>query len=104
MFRWLNPRHCVPPHRVTHEERLIALVDSLSSDGWKPGEPALIGYEEPDGTIQLVSGSHRWAAAAHLDLPLPVYILPRAHMDAIWGTDAWVALLAHPPTLHEVSA
>lgn len=98
-FRWLDAAACDPPHRVTHAEKFDAIAASLAASGWKPDEPVLLGYER-EGRVQLITGSHRHAAARALRLPLPVLI--RHDVDALWGTDGWVRMIAQPPRLQEI--
>lgn len=102
-FQWLNPRVCEPPHRVTHPEKFDRLVASLAANGWRRDCPVLLGYEaEDDGVVYLVSGSHRHAAAAALQQPIPVWVYTAEEIDTHWGHESWVQLIAHPPLLGEV--
>lgn len=98
-YEWLRPEQCDPPHRVTDEDRLGALVEALT-DGWGVGQPALIGYHI-DGRVQLISGSHRHAAARINDQRIPVKVYSCSFIQSIWGTDDWLTLLASPPTVKE---
>lgn len=93
---WLHPRKMRPPHQVTDAERALALRDGLKKFGWKKGSPALLGYWD-HGRIQLISGSHRWAACMSLNIRIPVYVVGREYLRRIWGTEQWVKLVAHPP-------
>ena len=84
---WCEMGSLDPPHRVTHPERVDLLSLSLSVSGWRG--PSLVGYPL-DGRVQLLSGTHRLAAARHLGwLGVPVRILTREAVERAWGTDAW---------------
>lgn len=55
--------------------------------------PALVGYRWK-GRVQLLSGSHRWAAAVLAQLPvIPVVVLPLERVEAAWGTEAWAEVM-----------
>ena len=84
---------CDPPHRVTHDEKQQALAASLCKRGWHG--PPLIGYRTDDGRIQLLSGSHRYAAAAQVQqMTLPVRVYPEWFVRALQGdTDRWSWLM-----------
>jgi hypothetical protein len=100
MIEWLRPEDCAPPHRVTCDRHAQALTRSLATDGWMIGKPALLGYTggPHDGPrVQLISGSHRWAAASALGMLIPVYVMTYEQVFDMCGTDAWVHALAHPP-------
>lgn len=94
----LDPVHLVAPHRVTRPEHVEGLISSIEERGWDG--PPLIGYwlqRPPDdlrGGIQLLSGTHRRAAAVHLGISVPVVVYPRAVVEAVWGTDRWSELMA----------
>ena len=94
---WLDPKQCDPPHRVTHRDRFRALVESLERDGWRTGEPACLGYRRETGRVQLVSGSHRWAACRVLRRRIPVAVVSERQAYAWWGTASWVGWLRQPP-------
>jgi hypothetical protein len=89
--RWVTPKSCTPPHRITHPEKFVELSRQFSTQGWDINHPALIGYQLEK--IQLISGSHRWAAALKADIKIPVILYPYSKIRAIWGTDEWLALL-----------
>jgi ParB-like chromosome segregation protein Spo0J len=83
----------MPPHRITHPEKFEQLVNEFDTNGWDITEPVLIGYAWEE-KIQLVSGSHRWAAAQEVDMLIPVEVYSYQYMSEIWGTEKWVELLA----------
>lgn len=53
--------------------------------GWAQDAPKLVGYRLPSGKIQLLSGSHRWAAAQAVGLALPVVVWSEAEVRDAWG-------------------
>lgn len=88
-FFWLEPVSCDPPHGVSHPEKVQALADAFDRTGWGVSCPVLVGYPL-DGRVQLLSGSHRWAAATHARIQIPVVIVPFADVEAAYGDlDAW---------------
>jgi hypothetical protein len=92
---WINPYLCRPPHRLTHPDKFEELVEVFEQNGWGDGYPALIGYKY-ESYIQLVSGTHRWFAAATVDMDIPVVLYTAEHMNEIWGTDRWVEMIRNP--------
>ena len=93
MIHWLPPSACFPPHRVTHPEKLIQLHRDFITEGWDMSQPFLVGYPYGEG-IQLISGSHRWAAAAEAGIKIPVKIVPYHEVWASWGNlERWGNLL-----------
>ena len=85
---------CIPPHSVSDKGRIGRLCLSFSRYGW--GEyPALVGYVW-QGRVQLLSGSHRWAAAQQVGLSrIPVVVVPYMLVEASWGSlPAWKRLMA----------
>jgi ParB-like chromosome segregation protein Spo0J len=82
---------CSPPHRITHEEKLRSLTQSMRQGGWV-GRP-LIGYTAASG-IQLISGSHRIVAAKDAGLAtVPVKVYTENYIKQIWGTDEWLEVM-----------
>ena len=96
--KWINPKFCTPPHRVTHPDKFIDLCEQFTKNGWNTEEPALVGYQYMG--IQLISGSHRWAAAINSNIKIPVIIYPYKTILRIWGTDDWLQLLQ---SVHNIS-
>lgn len=90
---WLQPSACFPPHRVTHPAKLLGLYRDFVDNGWDTSKPALVGYPWGEG-IQLISGSHRHAAALEAGIRIPVEIVPYSQVWATWGhLERWAALL-----------
>ena len=91
MNEWTAIALLDPPHKVTYPEYVEALCDALLTVGWDG--PDLVGYPLGD-RIQLLSGSHRYAAAILAGMmSVPVRIVPYAKVVAAWGTDAWTAIM-----------
>ena len=86
------PEYCRPPHRVTRPDNYEFLVNEFRLNGWGEDYPSLIGYPFED-YYQLVSGSHRWAAALEAGIMIPVDLYSYEFVKAIWGTDDWLLLL-----------
>jgi hypothetical protein len=95
--RWIDPKSCKPPHRVTHQDKFIDLCEQFAHCGWDTKKPTLVGYQWKG--IQLISGSHRWAAAKHSNIKIPVIIYPYKTIVRIWGTDDWLELLQNIPNI-----
>jgi len=90
---WISPSRCSPPHRVTHPEKFQQLYLEFCASGWNKKEPPLLGYQMRN--IQLISGSHRWAAARLAKIDIPVIIYSYKSIEKIWGTDEWLQLLTN---------
>jgi len=89
-FKWLNPNILDLPHRVTRPEQVDSLVLSLTKCGWCG--PPLIAYWHGNA-IQLLSGTHRAAAARQLDMVVPVIVHPYDVVEKAWGTPEWQDLM-----------
>lgn len=96
--KWIKTKSCTPPHRVTHPEKFIELFRQFSSSGWNNEHPPLLGYQMGP-KIQLISGSHRWAAAHRADIKIPVVVYPEFIIHKIWGTEDWLSLLEFTTTI-----
>lgn len=98
MAIWVHPDSCFPPHRVTHPAKVASLAKDFEDFGWW-GE-ALVGYFTWDQTsksfgLQLLSGSHRWAAALEVGTKIPVVILDEDEVESAWGDlTKWNAIMA----------
>jgi len=88
----IDPKLCDPPHRVTHPEKYEELVEEFSSSGWNFHCPNLIGYNF-GSRIQLITGSHRWAAASTAKILVPVKVYTYEYVYNIWGTNEWQNLI-----------
>ncbi len=88
MIIWVSPSMCRPPHRVTRPDQVDSLIQDFVDFGWW-GE-SLVGYftwDEPtkEYALQLLSGSHRWAAANTLGMRIPVYMEAEDVVEEAWG-------------------
>lgn len=92
MKTYLQTTECMPPHAVGRPEHVDDLVESILLRGWDG--PSLIGYPF-NGTIQLLSGSHRYAASQRLQIAMPVVIVPFEVVQEAHGhLEAWSTLMA----------
>lgn len=93
---WEHPAHWNPPHRVTHVEKLEKIYDSFITVGWLSTRPSLVGYRDEDGWQQLVSGSHRRAAALLAGIRIPVRIYSYFVMQEAWGNlEEWFKIVGN---------
>jgi ParB-like chromosome segregation protein Spo0J len=76
----------VAPHRVVRPEQVDELADAMKRGGWR-GD-ALVGYQN-GRHIQLLSGTHRRAAAQLACIGVPVVVWPRAAVEQAWGMPEW---------------
>jgi hypothetical protein len=93
-LRMLSPRSCIPPHGVSHPEKVYELANKFILYGWGENQLPLIGYPLK-GKIQLLSGTHRWNAAklAKLEL-IPVLIRKRKQVEnAVGDLDKWKVIM-----------
>ena len=91
--QWLHPTRCKPPHKVTHPEKLEQLIVDFQLFGWMDSHPHLVGYRVLH-TIQLLSGSHRWAAARVVGIDIPVVVVPHQQVWDAWGdVGKWKTLM-----------
>jgi hypothetical protein len=85
---------CDPPHGVTHPEKAEELRVAFARDGWRPSAPALVGYEH-SGRVQLLSGSHRHAAALATAILIPVVLVDYDEVRHAFGNvNAWLEIMA----------
>lgn len=90
----VTPDGCMPPHKVSYPEKVTKLLESFTREGWAKDEPALVGYRWENGKVQLITGSHRWAAAAEINLAIPVELVSDKEVLDAWGDlDKWKKLL-----------
>lgn len=80
----VSPAGCVPPHGITHPDKLDELTTALTLTSWDG--PALVGYRVwLGGRIQLLSGSHRWEAVRASNLAIPVVVWDRESVEEAYG-------------------
>jgi ParB-like chromosome segregation protein Spo0J len=81
----------MPPHKVTKPEQVLALAEDMKQNGWQ-GAP-LIGYPFYN-RIQLLSGTHRHAAAQLAGIYIPVLIRDYEDVCAAYGNiELWQQLM-----------
>jgi hypothetical protein len=75
-------------------EQVDILAQQFTEAGWSRSCPALVGYRW-DGSIQLLSGSHRWEAAKRAGIKVPVVLVPFERIERAWGIDLaeWSAIM-----------
>ena len=89
----VHPNMCEPPHRPTHPTKTNFLMRKFLAGGWDASRPALVGYWDDDG-IQLISGSHRWAAALDANITMPVVVWEWHTVGEAFGRlELWEALM-----------
>lgn len=88
-LKLLPPTVMVPPHKVTRESDVIDLAEKFYCEGWDSTKPALVGYKYFN-KIQLLSGTHRHAAALLADLEsIPVVVFEVDEITDAWGKPEW---------------
>ncbi len=95
---WMDPRDCDPPHEVRKHERLEPLVYAFATEGFDKSRPALVGYIL-NGRIQLLSGTHRHAAAKKVGIQIPVTIWLGSQIEESWGVslEEWRRIMEDIP-------
>jgi hypothetical protein len=89
-----DPNYVDPPHEVDLKSaKVVRMADAMRQIGWV-GHP-LLGVRIAD-SVQLLTGSHRLAAARIADISVPVYLVEAELLDA-WiddgRVDTWEAEL-----------
>lgn len=79
----LHPDDCVPPH-AADDAKMQKFIKWFEKAGFDKDHPAIIGYPF-NGKIQLLSGSHRWAAAKETNTMLPVTLWLKSDVEKAWG-------------------
>lgn len=94
MLRLLIPEKCIPPHKITHPDKTQTIWLSMLRNGWL-GD-ALVGYPEfKTDCVQLLSGTHRWAAAYRHGIKIPVMVVPRTEIWNAYGQlEAWQEMMS----------
>jgi ParB-like chromosome segregation protein Spo0J len=94
----LHPDDCDPPH-AADDAKMRVFVEKFEKAGFDPEHPAVIGYPF-NGRIQLLSGSHRHAAAKRLGLKLPVTLWLSSDVEKAWGDlEEWAKIMRQVPVL-----
>lgn len=69
------------------------MAAQFAQAGWDQTHPALVGYWKGN-VIQLLSGTHRQAAAIQAGIRIPVVIWSWETIDKAWGTGFWADIMA----------
>lgn len=90
----INPKDCIPPHRVSYPNKVIDLANKFVKKGWGKYHLPLIGYYI-NKKLQLLSGTHRHAAAIMAGLDrIPVLIRGIKEVkDAYGNLKKWEKLM-----------
>ena len=89
----LHADECWPPHKVSRSEQVCQLEEQFRVEGWGAGYPNLVGYPW-EGRIQLLNGSHRWAAANQIHMPVPVVVVSYEQVEQAWGNlEEWQQIM-----------
>ena len=93
MIMQISPSECIPPHGISHPDKLIDFANTMLNNRWGHF-PILIGYPHYD-KIQLLSGTHRHKAAILAGLEkIPVKIWPYEKVvDACGDLDKWKIIM-----------
>ena len=87
---WIAIANCTPPHQPVDEYKVIRMMKSISTIGWKV---PLKGYWTGN-EVQLLSGSHRYEAAKRLNTcAIPVQLFKEQIIKELWGTDLWIKVI-----------
>lgn len=90
----IPPLDCDPPHQIGYPDKVAALQDAFAASGWDVSHPRLVGYPL-GGRIQLLSGSHRWAASIGVLDAIPVSVVALRDVEEAWGSpEAWAEVMA----------
>lgn len=93
---WVSTSDCDPPH-AADDAKMKIFVEKFERAGFDPDHPAVIGYPF-NGRIQLLSGSHRFAAAKRLGLLLPVTLWLSSDVEKAWGNlEEWAKVMRQIP-------
>lgn len=97
---WLDPKICIRPHSVSRPDDVIDFANQFVEHGWDPNKPRLIGYPYIENDfekllkIQLLTGTHRHAAAQLAGILIPVIIRSFDEVKRAAGDlNAWKELL-----------
>ena len=89
LVKWMSAEDLDPPHGLDmsspHDyEKVEMLEKKFREEGFDKKYPALIGYPL-NGKVQLLSGTHRHAAATRSGAKLPIVMWLRSDIEASWG-------------------
>lgn len=99
---WMHPSDCDPPHGLDMESehdrtKVLGLVVAFAEVGFDRRFPALVGYPNGAGRIQLLSGTHRHRAAEMTNTYLPVTLWLRTDVESSWGLEDWMRVMKDVP-------
>lgn len=93
--QFFHPETLVAPHVTVRPYQVKQLARSMRRHGWVG--TALVGYNfvtDNESGVQLLSGTHRRAAAIKAGILVPVRVYPYAFVARCWGRLArWTALM-----------
>jgi hypothetical protein len=81
--------NCVAPRHSVDQDHVKRLKESMSQNGWL-GCPLLIVNRNPSHDIQdyeVLTGTHRSAAAMELGIPIPVLVLEQNDLPVCFSLD-----------------
>lgn len=88
--QWLRASELIPPHGMTHPEKMAVMADDFDRRGWDTSKAPLRGYLDEDRKVQLISGTHRRMAAFVVGMRVPVVVWPsRDFVYTQWGLPGW---------------
>lgn len=91
IVKYLSSDECIPPH-VDVPSKTDQIINSIREKGWDG--PNLIGYHWQN-TIQLLSGSHRYAACRYLNIKMPVVVISYEYVKSAWGDEKlWCEMMS----------
>lgn len=98
---WVDPRDCEPPHGLDMSSphdylKVEALARDFAAHGFDRMRPALLGYPL-GGRIQLLSGTHRHAAALLTGTRLPITLWLGSSVEEAWGRTVWRRVMEDIP-------
>ena len=102
LIKWLGADDCEPPHGLDmgskHDADKVEMLEKqFTINGFDKRYPALIGYPL-NGKIQLLSGTHRHAAACRSGAKLPVILWLKSDIEESWGElQKWAKVIQDIP-------
>jgi hypothetical protein len=85
LIHWISPEECLPPHGISHPNKVFELAEKMQENGWGKGQEPLVGYWL-NGWFQLLSGTHRHGAAILVGLAkIPVVMRPIQRVKEAFG-------------------
>lgn len=91
---FIQPQKCIPPHRISHPNKLYELANKFVENGWGDKQESLVGYFIGKD-LQLLSGTHRHGAAilAGLEtIPVTIKYLNDVE-ESVGDLDRWKEIM-----------